>query len=267
MNTTKKTLALGASALLAIAGVASDQALASVDDSQADTVAQHADPTKAISNFNRSQCVIGQFQFSQTETLGAQEFRGIFSDSAKHLCASDFQAIDNGSAEDWSLSIKGAVGNAFSASAEELQQSDAAESKVMGCSCAGNPSDGLAAANALVSGLSLNHLIETACPQEGANTLVVSSQDGYTVALPLDYVRRHHCLIVSNLDGEPLSNSVGGYNQLWLGSTAASYYVKNVTTLTLEVRQTPPPSPTSPEARAASPNLPNIGILFGGNIS
>ena len=56
---------------------------------------------------------------------------------------------------------------------------------------------------------------------------------------------------------------MGGVNQLWLGSTAASYFARDIVSITLEERETPPPSPHSDEARAAYQNLPNVGVLLG----
>jgi len=59
---------------------------------------------------------------------------------------------------------------------------------------------------------------------------------------------------------------MGGSNQLWLGSTSANYFARDIVAITLEERQTPPPSPSSDEARAAYANLPNVGVSFGGDI-
>lgn len=69
-----------------------------------------------------------------------------------------------------------------------------------------------------------------------------------------------------DINGEPIAEVVGGANQLWLGSTPANYFARDIVNITLEEPQTPPPSPSSDEVRAAYQNLPNIGVLLGGEI-
>ena len=103
-------------------------------------------------------------------------------------------------------------------------------------------------------------------PDEGVNTMVLVSADGYEVALPYTYVVQRRSSIVFAVNGAPLAESVGGSNQLWLGSTPASYFARDIVEIRLEDRQTPPPSPSSAEARAAYQNLPNIGVLYGGKV-
>ena len=104
-------------------------------------------------------------------------------------------------------------------------------------------------------------------PDENANTIVFTSADGYEVALPLSYVQMRYCPVVFDVNGAPLAESVGGTNQLWLGSTSANYFARDVVAITLEERETPPPSPTSDEAREAYANLPNVGVLLGGDVA
>lgn len=67
----------------------------------------------------------------------------------------------------------------------------------------------------------------------------------------------HHTLI----------ESVGGTNQLWLGSTPGNYFARDVVSIRLETRAEAPADPTSDEARATYENLPNIGVKFGGEVA
>lgn len=84
---------------------------------------------------------------------------------------------------------------------------------------------------------------------------------------PLSYVLQHHCPIVFDVNGSPIAESMGGVNQLWLGSTSARYFARDITGITLEKRQTPPPAPGSDEADDEYANLPNVGVYFGGEIA
>lgn len=71
----------------------------------------------------------------------------------------------------------------------------------------------------------------------------------------------------SDVNGSPIAESAGGTNQLWLGSTSARYFARDITGITLEKRQTPPPAPGSDEADDEYANLPNVGVYFGGEIA
>ncbi len=99
-----------------------------------------------------------------------------------------------------------------------------------------------------------------------SNTVVFGSADGYEVALPLDYVFNRYAPIVFDVNGAPLAESMGGVNQLWLGSTSARYFARDIVSITLESRQTPPPKPGSAEAEDAYANLPNVGVFYGGTV-
>ena len=190
-------------------------------------------------------------------------------EGSRYLCgarASETNGAER--AEDWVLTVEGAVERGFSATVQEIAQTDAVQSVIMGCSCLGNPIDGRATANALVRGISAMTLVEMAQPSEAANTAVFTSSDGYEVALPLSYLRSHYCPIVFDVNGSRLEQSVGGTNQLWLGSTPASYFVRDVASVRVEERDAAPASPTSDEARAEyAANLPNVGVLLGGEVA
>lgn len=136
----------------------------------------------------------------------------------------------------------------------------------MGCTCAGNPADGTSVADALVKGIPATTLLAMAAPQEGANTVVFVSSDGYEIALPLSYLFSHYCPLVFAVNGSELASSVGGTNQLWLGSTPASYFARDVVEVRVETRDEAPASPTSDEAREQLGTLPNVGVLYGGEV-
>ncbi len=169
-------------------------------------------------------------------------------------------------AESWRIEVSGDVSNPYGATVGELAQSPEVQSVLMGCQCMGNPSDGLSVANALVRGIPLTALLDAANPSADANTVVISSADGYEVALPLSYLRNHYCPIVFDVNGSSLEQSVGGTNQLWLGSTPASYFVRDVSAVRVETRAEAPASPNSEEAREQIGTLPNVGVMFGGTV-
>ena len=154
--------------------------------------------------------------------------------------------------------MTGDVSHAFTASVDDFVKK-APVQKVMGCTCSGNPADGRTSANAEVGGFQLAALINEADPLEGANTITFTSADGYEVALPLKYVTQRYCLVVTTVNGEDAAQAIGCANQLWLGSTAARAYARDVVAISITKEAEPPAAPgASPDA-----NVPNVGVTKG----
>lgn len=269
MKALKKTLVVGTSSIMALSGAggvalaATQTEEAAPDVSAMEEATQQALASQAI----RVDQVIGEFAFTQVEVAANDVIKKNIGEASKYLCGANVLAGEAEDAvQDWQISVSGAAGEPLSVTFEELAQSEEAQSQIMGCSCAGNLVDGRSSVNAEVTGLPVHALLDMVRPDEGANTIVFTSADGYRVELPLAYVQQRHSLLVFDVNGAPLAESVGGTNQLWLGSTAASYFARDIVSITLEERQTPPPSPNSDEAREAYQNLPNIGVLFGGDV-
>ncbi len=265
MSTLKKTLVVGTSSVLALAGVGGGIAVAAPSLGAQQDAPEAASQTEA-SAYEKTDIVTldvveGQFAYSQSETSSNEDIQKNIG-ASQYLCGArptgEASAV---SAEDWQIAIGGAVANPYTATYGELVQTDEVQSLLMGCACAGNPADGK------VTGISVLTMIGMAQPDENANTIVFTSADGYEVALPLSYVQMRYCPVVFDVNGAPLAESVGGTNQLWLGSTSANYFARDVVAITLEERETPPPSPTSDEAREAYANLPNVGVLLGGDVA
>lgn len=84
---------------------------------------------------------------------------------------------------------------------------------------------------------------------------------------PLSYVLQHYCPIVFDVNGSPIAESMGGVNQLWLGSTSARYFARDIVSITVEQRDEVPAAPGAGDAADASVNLPNVGVFFGGEVA
>ncbi|WP_172623473.1 molybdopterin-dependent oxidoreductase [Arabiibacter massiliensis] len=270
MSTLKKTLVVGTSSVLALAGVGGGVALAidaSGQQGSQQAASQEAGTAYAKTDVVTMDVVEGEFAFTQAEASSNEELKAALG-AAKYLCGARPTGVAPAiAAEDWEVSVVGAVANPYAATFSELAATDEVQSVLMGCACAGNPADGKASANAEVTGISVLAMIGMAQPAEGANTVVFTSADGYEVALPLSYLERRYCPLVFDINGAPLAESVGGVNQLWLGATSANYFARDVAVITLEERETPPPAPNSEEARSAYANLPNVGVLLGGEVA
>lgn len=216
--------------------------------------------------------VAGTFAFTQGEVTPLDAIVRGMGQAPRYLCGatvetSDLGALAEEGLDSWTISVGGAVKHPFDATIQEMID-EATETVVLGCSCAGNPADGLASVNAEVTGVPVTTLIGHAVPAEGANTIVFASADGYEVALPLWYVEQHYCPIVFDVNGSPIVESMGGTNQLWLGSTSARYFARDIVSITLEARAEAdvPAAPGSGDAGDAAANLPNVGVYFGGEV-
>lgn len=265
----------GVGTAILVAGMGAGIALASTAtaDAAAATVAtpttQAQAATTVATQAVQLETVQGTFGYTQSEVASNDYLAKHFAEGSKYLCGAN-ATTEQVDAEDWTITVDGAVSNGYSATVEEIASSDAVQSVLMGCSCAGNPVDGQSTANAMVNGISALIMINMASPSADANTVVFTSSDGYQIALPLSYLETHYAPIVFDVNGSSIAESMGGVNQLWLGSTPASYFIRNVSKITLETRDEAdiPANPTSDEARAQySTNLPNVGVLFGGEVA
>ncbi len=296
-KSSKTMVAAGAGAALVAAGAMGAAALAGATGA-VEAGAQTADAaveqaveqgagavTQAVEQFGIQYVTLdkveGVFSFTQTETASNGYLARHFREDSKYLCGAkgsnaeaedlaEAEAAGEVATEDWVISVEGDVENGYSSSVSEIAESPAVQAILMGCSCMGNKAGGASTANALVNGISALIMVEMAEPDADANTVVFTSSDGYSVALPLSYLSKHYCPIVFDVNGSRIEDSMGGANQLWLGSTPASYFIRNIVSITVETRDEAdvPASPTSEEARAEyGTYLPNVGILLGGEVA
>lgn len=208
------------------------------------------------------QGAFGWNQDAQTDndTLAKQLYR-----SSNYLCGTPDQRDTAYASQSTNteiithIKVSGDVSHAFTASVSEFTNKAPAK-KIMGCTCGGNPADGLASANASVEGFKLTALIHEANPAGNANTITFTSRDGYRITLPLSYVTQRYSIIVSAINGEDASDAIGCSNQLWLGSTSARTFIRDVVSIEITHETTPPPAPGAP----SQANLPNVGVTTGG---
>lgn len=251
-------------------GAAPDGAAGAAVRAESAATAATGDPASRVV---RLETVQGRLSYGQGAIDGVDEIARVFKKAPAYLCgASSGQLAARGEADDEiaadeaaavnDLTVTGDVRHAFTAPLDELA-SDDDHPIVLGCSCGGNPADGRASVSAEVTGVTIRSLLEQAQVNEGANTIVFTSRDGYETALPLSYVTQRYSLIVYAVNGEAVDNAMGGSNQLWLGSTSARYFVRDVAAIELRTQQTPPPAPGSAAAHDQAKNVPNASVLEG----
>lgn len=214
---------------------------------------------------------VGSFSYTQDRVASNAEIARAFGGVDRVLCGAgegSEAALPGRVAPDasaWRIAVDGdGVEQAYEATLGELSQGGSYRT-VMGCTCLGNPADGRATANADVCGVTLSSILDRAVLAEGANAVTFVASDGTSQSLPLSYVLQRASLIVYEVGGEPVGNSMGGTNQLWLGSTAARYFTRDVVEIRVEALDevSLPPAPGTPEAGDRYANRPNVGVLGG----
>jgi DMSO/TMAO reductase YedYZ molybdopterin-dependent catalytic subunit len=205
-----------------------------------------------------SDTVVGDFSYTQSMITPNDQIARYFRGTSDIICGAtnDF-AQDN--PLDWRLSVSGDVGNYYTASVDELMSEESVD-RIMTCTCGGNPAGGRAIITADVKGIPIEHLLSRAGVEPGANTVTFISADGTQVSFSLGYVIGHHALLSYEINGEDLSASVGGNNQLWMTRTAANYFVRDVVEV---VVSTLPDPPADPGTYDSHPNSPNVAVLSG----
>ncbi len=263
METGKTAIALATAATM-IAVPSAALAATYHSEANADGDSQAQAQTQAASNvwatpIVQEQSVEGIFSFSQTALTPIEKIREVFQKAAAALCGADDE-LTVANASDWSITVSGDVQSGYTATLGALAQDDE-NTSIMGCACVSNGAGGPAAINAQVTGVPLAGIIQAAQPVADANVVTFVSEDGYSVSLPLDYVLARHSIISCQIDGEALSSSVGGTNQLWIDSAAAKYFTRNIVEIRVTHEDVVPAEPGSEQSGEGEyVNRPNVGI-------
>lgn len=253
----KELLAGGMVASLAMTGMVAAPALAAV--ANADLVPSAVEAVAVVPGtvgVVHADAARGVFSFDQGTATPNAQIATTFRGATKTLCSATDDFVQVNPLE-WQLAVTGNVDNAFVAPVDELANESAVK-QTMTCTCGGNPADGRAIITAEVKGIPVTYLLDRARAQAGVNTVTFVASDGTEVAMPLAYVVAHHAVISYEVNGEDLSASVGGNNQLWLTGTSANYFVRDI----VEVRvSSEDVVPTEPGDGMDYPNSPNVGIV------
>lgn len=169
----------------------------------------------------KAPAVVGTFAHSQGVPASVDTIARVMG-TPRYVCSSTYAGTPQSlNVLDWTIEVGGAVENEFVATVGDLAE-NGPMNIVMGCSCASNPADGVASVDADVSGVMSRFIVDVANPDAGVNTVVFTSAHGYEAALSLRYLDQRYPLIVFDVNGQPLSDSMGGSNQLWLSGTSAN---------------------------------------------
>lgn len=256
MDSKKNLVAGGMAATLALVGAGAALAEAPVViDAPAMAGAEVALAVN-VSPLVKADASAGMFTWDQSTITPNAAIATTFRGATKTLCnaTDDFAQVNP---LEWQLAVTGDVDAEFCVPVDELANESSVK-QTMTCTCGGNPADGRAIITADVKGIPVTYLLDKAAAQAGVNTVTFVAADGTSVAMPLSFVVAHHAVISYEVNGEDLSASVGGNNQLWLTGTSANYFVRDI----VEVRVTcEDVVPAAPGEGMDYPNSPNVGIV------
>ena len=199
----------------------------------------------------------GKFSWNQTTVTANASIARTFSVASKALCGSTSDPIVNENPLGWQLAVTGDVNCEYVISIDELAQEDSV-TQMMSCTCAGNPADGIAIAFAQTQGIPVSYIVERAGAVGNANTITFISADGTEATMPLAYAIGHHAVISYAVNGEDLSASMGGNNQLWMKGTPANFFVRDIVEVRVTAESEVPPAPGEDMDH---PNSPNVGVI------
>lgn len=212
-----------------------------------------------VENLSEAPNVQGDFSFSQDVLTPSDAIFSLFGTAVTGMCSKPADASDTDAGK-WFINVGGDVKQGYSATLAQLAEKKS-ETRTMKCSCAGNPAGGSAIANADVTGVPLKDVIEMAGVNEGANTLTITAEDGYQTSMPLSYALERDALLVYQIGGTPLSELQNSAVQLWMPSTVAKYFTRNVVDVQITTEEEVPALLTDAPADGELVNRPNVAIL------
>lgn len=259
---TQKALGALASAALVVTGGASAALAATAPEATPETpTIQQAAVAQASSRVTLPQ-FIGTFTATQAELTPLDQVSRTFGNGSYNLCSDVLReegavAAPAADVMDWQIAITGDIENPYAITMAEVAEKGSVSS-IMGCTCAGNPAAGVATINAEVTGPSIATLVDQAVPAATANALTFVSADGTQISVPLWYVYTRPALVAYQIDGEPLVDALGAANQVWIGSTSANYFTRDIVEIRVETLAEEPAVPGDGIEYA---NVPNISVF------
>lgn len=164
-------------------------------------------------------------------------------------------------ADSWVISIGGEVENPIEMTVSELVDKFGTKSFVMKQGCIENATANAWIYQAELTGVSMKDVIDYVKPAASVNMVAPTSEDGYNMMWPsFDSVNVEDCLLVTEINGEPLPAHQGYPVTLAVPRNSAASYIKTVMSLDFV---TAPPDPEEEDEGGMSPVDPDTGLHQG----
>lgn len=177
--------------------------------------------------------VAGDFNYRQDETVGQDsifdfdwEYWDLDYERARNT--RENAPLDEAMFNDWTITVSGEVGQEVTYQLTDLIANAPVETVPMVMQCTYNPTGGPLIAQAEVTGVDLNWLLDQAHLTDRAASIYAASPDGNMNAVNLTTLEGQKALLVYQIDGEPLQWRLGYPVQLWVGGAGAPIFTKEV---------------------------------------
>lgn len=235
MNFTQKTLGLIAALSLLTAGTSTAAYAQELnvhtdkDNIPNDLINKKA--TYETQETDSQKSLKGYLSVKQGVITPTNQIRDYFRPAAIALCNSTDDFIVTNPLQ-WKIKVTGEVEHEITLSLDEIANDELIK-KVMSCTCGGNPTDGAATITAMIKGIPINYLLTRSGVTDCAQSIKFISTDGKSVTLPIAFVIGRHAILSYEINGEDLSASVGGNNQLWMNKAPAKYFLRDISEIQL----------------------------------
>lgn len=142
------------------------------------------------------------------------------------------QPTDTSIYDDWTITVSGEVGHEVTFTLADLIANAPVETKAITMQCTYNPTGGPYVANAVVTGIPLQWMIEQAGgTTDAAYGMYASSADGNANSMLVENIADKDALLVYQINGETLTWDQGFPCMLWVGGTGAPVNTKELSDL------------------------------------
>ena len=164
-------------------------------------------------------------------------------------------------ADDWVITIGGEVENPLEMSVSELKEKFGTKTFTMKQGCIENATGNAWIFQAELTGISMKDIIDYVQPADTVTNIKCTSEDGYNMVSPaFANVNVEDCLLVTEINGEPLPASQGYPVTLAVPRNSAASYIKTIMTIDFVTKDGGSHTELS---SASTPVDPHTGVMQG----
>ena len=165
-------------------------------------------------------------------------------------------------ADAWTLTIDGEVENPIEMTVTELVEKFGTKSSVQKQGCIENATGNAWIYQAELTGVSMKDIIDYVKPADGVTNIKCTSEDGYNMVSPgFDEINYEDCLLVTEINGEPLPAHQGYPVTLAVPRNSAASYIKAIQSISFVT--VPSDGEEEEEEGVGTPLDPDTGKMQG----
>lgn len=185
----------------------------------------------------------------------------LFFESLNNEPANWRTTTDPSVADEWVVSIGGEVANPIEASVSELKEMFGTKTFTMKQGCIENATGNAWIYQAELTGISMKDIIDYVQPADTVTNIKCTSEDGYNMVSPaFSNVNVEDCLLVTEINGEPLPAHQGWPLTLAVPRNSAASYIKAIQTIDFVTREGGSHDSAEP---VSTPVDPHTGVMQG----